>query len=132
MLAVLGMSAFLDEEDVSQVLFGTDALVIDTGELIRRSDGLWCSTDGPSAKGVSAVLVGTAINPWSITHGWPRLWLNPWATRPLKPDHFPFPQAYVEDERLVLTDETRSASDVLGLKPEWPGDPKSRFSRPAR
>jgi len=128
-LAVLGMSPVLDEEDVGQALFGSEAVVIDSGQLIRRADGFWRTTRGPSARDVSAVLVGAAINPWSITLRWPRLWLNPWANRTLQED-LPFPSAHVEAERLVLTDEKRPPHEVLGLPPDWPGDPASRFDAP--
>ena len=126
-LAVLGMSTFLEEEDVGQVLFGNEAVVIDTGQLIRKPDGFWRSTHGASAREISAVLVGAAINPWSITKRWPRLWLNPWANRPIEADRIPFPQARVDDERLVHIEEKGAADEILGLPRDWPGDPKARF-----
>lgn len=126
LLAVLGISPVLDEEDVAQALFGSEAVVVDTGELIRKPNGFRRATRRAGARDVSAVLVGSAINPWSVTQRWPRLWLNPWATRVLQ-TNLPFPSAHVESERLVLTDEKRASHEVLGLAPDWPGDPASRF-----
>jgi hypothetical protein len=126
LLALLGMSPALDEEDVAQALFGSEAVVIDTGQLIRKPDGFWRTTRGAGATDVSAVLVGSAINPWSIAQRWPRLWVNPWASRVMEED-LPFPRAHVEGERLVLCDEKQTPHDVLDLAPDWPGDPASRF-----
>lgn len=129
LVAVLCMSAFLDDLDVEQVLFGSEAMIIDSGELVRKPDGFWRSTRGVSARDVSAVLVGTGIHPPFIATRWPRLWLNPWATRPLEVD-LPFPIAAVEAEGLSFTDETRDPHDVLALRSDWPGDPDSRFEAP--
>jgi hypothetical protein len=128
-VAVLGMSPFLDDLDIEQALFGSEAVVIDSGQLVRKPDGFWRGTRGASAKDVSAVLVGTAIRPPFVTRGWPRLWLNPWASRPLEVE-LPFPRAAVKAEGLAFTDETRSANEVLGLPSDWPGDPESRFDPP--
>jgi hypothetical protein len=125
-IAALAMSSFLDELDVTQALFGSEALEIDSGRLVRKPDGFWRGPRGASATPVSAVLVGSRIHPSSFARTWPRLWLNPWADRPLQTD-LPFPRAHVEAEKLVFTDETRPAYNVLGLPPDWPGDPQSRF-----
>jgi hypothetical protein len=124
LLAVLGMSPLLDE-DVAQALFGSEAVVIDSGRLIRNRDGFWRGPHGASATAVSAALIGSGIRPWALSP-WPRLWLNPWADRPLQTE-LPFPSAHVEAETLVFTDETRAAHELLGLPPDWPGDPECRF-----
>lgn len=124
-VAVLGMSPALDQEDVGQALFGSEAVEVASGRLVRKPDGFWRGPRGPSASGVSAVLIGSAIQPWSASRTWPRLWLNPWARQPLTID-FPFPAARVEDERLTFTDEKLRPHQVLGLRPDWPGDPESR------
>jgi hypothetical protein len=121
-LAVLGMSPVLDQEDVAQALFGSEAVEVDSLRLIRKPDGFWRGPRGASATAVSAALIGSGIRPWALSL-WPRLWLNPWADRPLQTE-LPFPSAHVEAETLVFTDETRAA---LGLPPDWPGDPESRF-----
>jgi hypothetical protein len=59
----------------------------------------------------------------------PRLWLNPWATRPLDVE-VPFPKATVEADRLSFTDEADAPHNVLALPSDWPGDPNSRFDLP--
>jgi hypothetical protein len=128
-VAVLGMSTFLDDLDVEQALFGSEAVVIDSGQLVRKPDGFWRGTRGASARDVSAALVGTAIHPPFVTTRWPRLWLNPWATRPLDVE-VPFPKATVEAERLSFTDETHPPHEVLALPSDWPGDSNSRFELP--
>jgi hypothetical protein len=125
-LAVLGMSPALDQEDVGQALFGSEAMEIDTGQLIRKPDGFWRGARGASATGVSAVLIGSDIQPWFALRTWPRLWMNPWATQPLATD-LPFPRASVQAERLVFSEATQPPHEVLGLPAGWPGDPSVVF-----
>jgi hypothetical protein len=125
-LAVLGMSPVLDQEDVAQALFGSDAVEIPTGRLVRQPDGFWRSRRGASGTGVSGVLVGSAIHPWLVAKNSPRLWLNPWAAKPLDVE-FPFPLAVVQDEQLVFTDGEQPPHEIFSLPPDWPGDPDSRF-----
>jgi hypothetical protein len=125
-LGILGMSPVLDEEDVAQALFGSEAVEIPTGRLVRQPDGFWRSRRGASGTGVSGVLVGSAVHPWSVAKTWPRLWLNPWAATPLDMK-FPFPLAVVRDERLAFTDATQRPYEVFGLPSDWPGDPDLRF-----
>jgi hypothetical protein len=125
-LAVLGMSPVLDEEDVTQALFGSDAVEIPSGRFVRQPDGFWRSRRGASGTGVSGVLVGSAIHPWSVAKTLPRLWLNRWATTPLEME-LPFPLAVVKDEQLAFADATRPPHEVFGLPSDWPGDPDSRF-----
>lgn len=125
-LAVLGMSPVLDQVDVTQALFGTEAVEIDTGRLVRQPNGLWRSRRGASGRGVSAALIGSGVQPWSVAKVLPRLWLNPWATNPLQV-HFPLPVALVEDEQLTFVDGTLPPHEILGVPPDWPGDPNSRF-----
>ena len=127
-IAVLGMSTFLDDEDVAQALFGSEAVVIDTGQAIRRPDGFWRGGNGPSAKDVTAVLIGKAIYPWTITQRWPRLWFNPWANSPLEVGQFPFPHTQVDDERLTHIDVSWLPDELFGLDSEWPGDAGTRFN----
>jgi hypothetical protein len=127
-LAVMGMSPVLDQEDVGQALFGSEAIEIATGRLIRQPNGFWRSRRGASGTGVSGVLVGSAIHPWLIAKDLPRLWLNPWAAKPLDME-LPLPLAIVEDEQLVFTEATQPPHKVFGLPSDWPGDPDSRFVR---
>jgi hypothetical protein len=126
-LAVLGMSRVLDHEDVAQALFGSEAVEIATGRLVRKPDGFWRGPRGPSGTRISAVLLGSGTAPWFVAQDWPTLWLNPWATEPLEME-LPFPLAVVQDEQLTFTDASRPPHEVLDLPPDWPGDPNTRFA----
>jgi hypothetical protein len=126
LLAVLGMSPVLDDEDVCQALFGTEAVEVDTGRLMRRPDGFWRGPKGPTGTGASAVLLGSGIQPWTAVRRLPRLWVNPWPRHPLE-INVPFGQAVVENERVAFVAETASAHEILGLSADWPGDLDNPF-----
>jgi hypothetical protein len=123
LLAVLGMSPVLDQEDVGQALFGSEAFDLTTNRLVRQPDGLWLTRRGVSV-GISGVLVGSAIQPWSVAQKWPRLWLNPWAEKPLR-EPFPFPSARVEEDEITFQDEKQPPHEALGLPLNWPGQPQA-------
>ncbi|BBY28130.1 hypothetical protein [Mycolicibacterium sediminis] len=125
-IAVLNTSGFTDERDMTEALFGTEAVEYIPGQrdsirTVRQRDGYW--RQGPNNRGtrVAAVLLGQNISPWHITHALPELWLNPWADRPLI-DTPPFATRTAHDTGQVylLREATAPPSAVFGLDPEWP------------
>lgn len=132
-VALLGMSSFMEDRDMEQALFGSLAVqyyVNDPGrevKWVRQRDGFWMRGTQPRGTRVSAVLAGTGLMPWCPARGLPRLWLNPWATKPLIVTD-PFPTAIVNDRGLMVSTETNvEAHVVLGLPQDWPG-PEPPFS----
>jgi hypothetical protein len=128
-LATLPVSGTVDEETVVDALFGSSAFRVDLGssrtEYVRQPDGFWLQ-QRPRKRGVSAVLFGS-IQPHQIASILPRLWINPWATHPVATAGLSIPSVRIgEDGRLVVDDEARSASDVMGVPPDWPG-PEAPF-----
>ncbi len=128
------MSSFMEDDDIEQALFGSLAYQYYVGEprrregkWVRKRDGFWMRGTQPQGTRVSAVLAGTDLMPWRPARQLPRLWLNPWATRPLTvTDHFP--TATVNDHGLVVSAETDvEAHVVLNLPKNWPG-PESPFT----
>jgi hypothetical protein len=75
----------------------------------------------PRATKVSGVLVGTTISPWNHTRELPRLWINPWAQRPLSGAE-PFPTATGDDTgTITYADASVTAHEVFGVSGDWPG-----------
>ncbi|SMD27185.1 hypothetical protein [Kibdelosporangium aridum] len=129
-IAVMGMSSFMDNEDVENALFGNVVYRYsinqpEDGRWVRNRDGLWMRGAQPLATRVSGVLMGTGIFPWNHTHELPRLWTNPWATRSL-PGTEPFPTATSDDTGTITYADTPTAGhDVFDLPEDWPGPERS-------
>jgi hypothetical protein len=89
----------------------------------RRSlDGLWQPGRG---RRVSAVLTATELKPWTMPRVVPRLWTNPWATKPLTVE-LPWAAKASPTETAApdIAKPTRQPHEVLGLDPDWPpGEP---------
>ncbi len=127
-IALLCMSSFMEDDDIEQALFGSLAYQYYVGEprrhegqWVRQRDGFWMRGTKPQGTRVSAVLAGTGLMPWRPARQLPRLWLNPWATKPLTVTD-PFPTATANDLGLaVSTDTNVEAHLVLGLPKDWPG-----------
>jgi hypothetical protein len=131
-VALLCMSSFMGDDDMEQALFGSLACRYYVNEpsrkvhWVRLRDGFWMRGSQPRGTRVSAVLAGTDLMPRRSACRLPRLWLNPWGTRPLTVTD-PFPTATANDRGLVVSAETDfEAHVVLGLPKDWPG-PESPF-----
>lgn len=125
-LAVLSMSTFLEDTDVEQALFGSHAFSFDLerggqARPIRQPDGFWHGEHGPRAQGVSAVLVGAGVLPWTCPNRWPNLWLNPWARHPVRGVKVFPTRSVAEDGLLQYAESSRKPHEILELPPEWPG-----------
>ena len=80
----------LDKIDIMQALFGQEQFTFDSSNLDREPkmsrapNGVWHRPQGIRNKEVSAVLIGFNTKPWTFgVHGL-CLYLNPWATYPVK------------------------------------------------
>jgi hypothetical protein len=121
-IAVLNRSPFGGENDMTDAVFGS--IAVQGGglppELVRRRHGYWRGTRGGTR--VSGVLFGQNLNPWSVATTLPRMWINPWASRPiLETETNPFATFTANDEgELVRTDGTRTTHEVFDLPEAWP------------
>ncbi|ORB87509.1 hypothetical protein B1987_13675 [Mycobacterium kansasii] len=126
MVAVLNTSGFLEHDDVAAALFGREAIEYYQGQRgsvksFRRRDGYW--RQGPPKRGsrVSAVLDGENIYPWRASAQLPKLWVNPWAEKPLTAT-LPSVTFTANDSGEVHQTETGiSPEAVFGLGADWPG-----------
>jgi hypothetical protein len=126
-VAVLNTSGFAEDREVSEALFGTEVARYIPGErgsvrMVRQRDGYW--RQGPPKRGsrVSAVLVGQNIYPWRITAQTPKLWINPWADKPMADP--PFLETYTARDTGEVH-QVRSAGAtpdaIFRLDRDWPG-----------
>jgi hypothetical protein len=133
-LAVLLMSdGTVDHEDIEAALLGPIAYAVDPEKpgLVRpfRRNGFWIRGRKPSGTRISAVLTANNLIPENVTRTWARLWLNPWAARPLKV-RLPFPRGTADERRAVEYEEVAGApNSILGLPQDWPG-PGKEFTKP--
>lgn len=132
LLAPLVTSGHLDTEDVVGALFGTEAIQVSGDDLehvrvIRRRDGFWISGDGFRGTRITAVLIGSAVLPWTAAKALPRLWLNPGAAHPLS-TQLKLPSASLDaDGHMLLSGADSSGADLFGLQHDWPG-PEGPFA----
>ena len=129
LIALNVLSLHCDRTDVLNVLFGDETtlvsekpdgtLAVEAGE--RRRNGALFGPTGPRRQIVSAVLVVSNLNPWSMGVDTPRLYHNPWAQNVLSSSHWDLPQ-YVPDHpnHCMTLKAGRSAAEVLGLPMPWP------------
>lgn len=134
-IAVLIEDDYTDEEDVVDALFGTVTYMVPVAPrhpghalAVRRRDGSWMAHGGPSNTRVSAVLTAINLMPWVLARTVPRLWINPWAVRPLT-DRLAWRATRVDVGSGTLNDEPalRTPADLLDLPADWPG-PEEPFS----
>jgi hypothetical protein len=125
-VAVLNTSGFFDQNEVAEALFGSEVFEYTPGQnalvkTVRRRDGYW--RQGPPRRGarVSAILDGENVYPWRVSDHLPKLWINPWAEKPVTA-FLPFATFTAHDTGEVYQRESgTSAEAVLGLSADWPG-----------
>jgi hypothetical protein len=128
LIAVLSTATFAaDDEDFLGALFGGWTLVLhETGdaqdpraESTRADNGVWSATRN---RRVSGVISARRLAPWSVSTEWPRLWLNPWAERPLKLALSWLARTSISDEgKIQLAPPILSPEAFFELPPGWPG-----------
>lgn len=126
MVAVNCASSFPKDEDVAGALYGSIGYQYREGEpghakSVRLRDGTWMGEPGARGQRMSGVLSAVQLHPWTAVQVEPRLWLNPWATKPLSVD-WPFTTWRCTESGLVEA-EPRAVdmADLLGLPADWPG-----------
>jgi hypothetical protein len=129
-VAVLIEDEYTDQEDLLDALFGTVSYrvsVKNDGELrsidpVRQRDGPWFAHAGPSNTRVSAVMKAINLQPSFVARGTPRLWHNPWASRPLT-DSLVWRATRVDPVAGSIDDHPAAMrpGDLLGLPTDWPG-----------
>jgi hypothetical protein len=85
---------------------------------------------GPRSRRVSAILVGGDVAPWLSAKTHLKLWMNPWATFPLRCDVGGVTTIIERSENgaFTATAATTSTGELLGLSSDWPG-PEPPFPR---
>ena len=131
LVAALAVSGTMDDQSVAAALYGAGTLSInlDTRETRydRTPNGVWVGRRGLIGRRVSGVLMGHSLGMYSIGSVLPRLWHHPAPNHPVTTE-FPFPTAHVVDDHLDYRDGTVTASDLLGIRVDWPG-PEPPFPR---
>lgn len=91
---------------------------------MRNQDGAWIGPNGPSHTRVSGVLTAINLLPWNVNRVTPRIWLNPWAARPLV-SHLPWLTTVgdLTTGGVEHQPATVAPTDLFGLASDWPGDP---------
>jgi hypothetical protein len=130
-IAILCQRTFVEDMDIEWALYGPEVIrvpVSSTGPghdayADRDPDGLWQRGSVSRATRVSAVLSGIRLMPWSVARTPLRLWLNPWAARPLDVD-LPFERviANVKENRLQVMSASKAPHEMLGISEDWPGE----------
>jgi len=129
-IAVLYMRDLAIDHFIEEALYGPhvvtlpvsdDPEFVGEAQLDRDPYGLWQRGQSQRATRVSAVLSAVHLTPWSIASTPLRLWLNPWAKRPLS---VRLPWATISGDlhanTLVRHDATRQPHEILGLDDGWP------------
>jgi hypothetical protein len=126
MIAVNVMRPHVDDLDVKDALFGcedyitswADGRVIRSGTFLRP-DGVWLGPEGIQYRRVSAVLVVSSLQPWSVAARQPVIYHNPWARYPIASRFTQMPSYVVAGGKLIRR-EGCPAHSILGLPGGWP------------
>jgi hypothetical protein len=109
----------VDDHDVLNALYGTEAVLVATGEAIRHSDGYWFAGDHWEHRGVSAVLVVKNLHPAFVGRQH-TIWEHPDPENPV--NAFPMWQRSVVgvDGRMAFVEPDRTQANWFGLGDRWP------------
>jgi hypothetical protein len=128
-IAVLCDAFCIDDDMVDQALFGEHQAIVgyDGNKFVltptRGNRALWRFAARPVNRRVSGLLVGMRINPFrnpaSMVERTPKLWMNPWATRPV--GKLVWASRRLRKNTGDWIDEAGvPISDLLGVAPGWP------------
>jgi hypothetical protein len=129
LIAALIVDDYAELGDVIGSLFGTVAIRIAVGpigaaapETFRQRDGAWQGPGGPVNTRVSGVITVANLGPGSVARRELRLWLNPWAARPMTAD-LPIATTSGDDATGMLSERPAqiAAAKLFGLPEDWPG-----------
>lgn len=119
-VAVLSVTAFAEQDDVTDAMFGRKVVQHYPGDptsvrLVRQRNGYWRGPGTDRGTRVSAVLFSQDVRPWSVASHLPAVWINPWAARPIT-DHPPLTILTAEDNGEIVTRlSATSPHDVFQL-----------------
>ena len=127
-VAVNVINEFTDTRDVMNGLLGEETIIHirrqdgTVGQKEDRNrDGAWVGPDGPKNRGVSAALIALNLTPWNIATQTPEMIHNPWTTKPLTADLWPFHQWIPNPRDRQLKRQSGQNTDmVLDLPSPWP------------
>lgn len=123
-VVAINMLEWCDAESIIDALYGEEEWVVDTRTHQpnmhgRKKNGAFMQHGGPANRTASAILIGSPVVPWNVAEAPLRLYLHPFATRPLE-------GVLAELDRVVFgstgpeLQRGRSAGSVLGLPAGWP------------
>jgi len=116
-----------DDIDVLQALIGTEVVAFNPTtrktRMTRARDGIWIGPKGPRNTHVSAVLVANQVRSSNVSRAGIRLFLNPWAARPLRPGLIEVPTALWDSTSGDRSDlPGKTPWGIFDLKEDWPYD----------
>ncbi|MCX6564009.1 MAG: hypothetical protein NTU60_10460 [Candidatus Aminicenantes bacterium] len=129
LIAINVLSVFSNEPHmIMDALFGDEQVTAyfapggkTHDELTRASNGVLRGREGPRNTRVSGIVVLSDLSWGNIAKTNPVLWHNPWASRPLDSELWPFPQWTLNEPKTKIVPKTgRDAGDFFGMLKEWP------------
>lgn len=120
-IAVNACSEFMDDETISESLFGDKKVAIDSinnTRLIYDPNGVWTCKSGIRYTHLSGVLVFWKLDSLSIPQAKVRLYHNPWALHPYNSQLTRLPQAKVVNGHIEKLDG-EVLHNILKLPEEW-------------
>jgi hypothetical protein len=130
-VAINVASGHADNIDVMQALFGTEHWTYPTFSGVlgeprfgRAPDGVFVGPKGPQNRNVSAVLLVSALLPWTVATSEPVIYQNPWSRNPINSLPESITLFRPEGQRMVARSGT-PAHQMLDLPQGWP-----HFDRP--
>jgi hypothetical protein len=118
-------TVFIDDGEVDRALFGSSSVLFNPdGEprfapMPRARNGYWCA-DPPAGTRVSAVVIGSNIDPYSVGQNMPRMWINPWEPMPVTDTHGLATNVLMNNDQVCRKEVTTAALDVFELPQDWP------------
>jgi hypothetical protein len=114
----------VDEFELKNAVFGSVVVELREGDVPRSvPDGCWRPGANPRGTRISAVLFGNTLSASAVGSKLPNMWINPWATNPLRTELLPFCQSCRRRRRQV-----RAARPVPRMRRAHP-EPRARQAR---
>src|SRR5439155_20762968 len=115
-------------DEIMEALFGDEKQVIrfSQGRPIdsrteRTPNGVWTLHGGPRYTRLSAVLMFSGLQPWTVGKATECLYDNPWAKFPYKSALTRLARGIAVDDRMHW-EEGEPLTSILNLPPNWPWD----------
>lgn len=129
-VAVNVIDDWLNKDDVDYIIDGllgqlsSNTILRPDGSLMaweKRAGGAWFGSREPQNTRVSAALMTLRLSPWEVATQPPKMFHNPWATRPLPICLWPLPHWIINLNKSCPQCLTgKSTAEVLGLPAWWP------------